>query len=76
MSYLFGIDDLRRVTDDKSFNLIKLNGIDSPYNHSKRLSSMFKILPFGQVVNAGENNVTSDYYDYLILVRNSDGLRF
>ena len=76
MSYLFGIDDLRRVTDEKSFNLIKLNGIDSPYNHSKRLTSMFKILPFGQVVNAGENNVTSDYYDYLILVRNSDGLRF
>lgn len=75
-SYLYGIDDLRRITKDKSFNLIKLNGSDSPYRHSKRLSSMFKILPFGQVVNAGENNVTSDYYDYLILVRNSDGLRF
>ena len=76
MSYLYGIDDLRRVTDEKSFNLIKLNGADSPYNKSKRLSSMFKILPFGQVVNAGENNVTSDYYDYLILVRNSNGLSF
>ena len=75
-SYLYGIDDLRRITEDNSFNLIKLNGADSPYRHSKRLSSMFKILPFGQVINASENNVTSDYYDYLILVRNSDGLRF
>ena len=75
-SYLYGIDDLRRITEDNSFNLIKLNGSDSPYRHSQRLSSMFKILPFGQVINARENNVTSDYYDYLILVRNSDGLRF
>ena len=76
MSYLFGIDDLRRVTKDKSFNLIKLNGIDSPYHDSKRLSSMFKLLPFGQIVNAAEHHVSSDYYDYVILVRNSEGLRF
>lgn len=75
-SYLYGIDDLRRITEDNSFNLIKLNGSDSPYRNSKRLSSMFKILPFGQVINARDKNVTSDYYDYLILVRNSDGLRF
>lgn len=75
-SYLIGIDDLRRVTEDESFNLIKLNRKDSPYRHSKRLSTMFKILPFGQILNAAENNVTTDYYDYLILVRNSDGLSF
>ncbi|SIO13581.1 hypothetical protein SAMN05444394_3467 [Algoriphagus halophilus] len=54
-------------------------GLRIPVNRhitKKRLSSMLKLLPFGQGVHAGENHVNTDYYDYLILVRNSEGLRF
>ncbi|MEN2280904.1 hypothetical protein AAGF08_02115 [Algoriphagus sp. SE2] len=75
LSYLHGIDELKRVTEKETKTLIKLNGKDSPYNSSRRLISMSKVLPIGMVINGGPNQVTTDYYQYLILIRNSEGAK-
>ncbi|WP_445385861.1 hypothetical protein ACT6NV_03375 [Robiginitalea sp. IMCC44478] len=72
LSYLYGIEDLKRVTDKESKTIFKLNAEDSPYKSSDRLFRMFKILPVGQVINAGKGFNTTDLAQYLIFVRNSD----
>ncbi|MDX1592460.1 MAG: hypothetical protein R3283_10875, partial [Balneolaceae bacterium] len=72
ISYLYGIEDLKRLTRTGSTTIFKLNGEDSPYKNSKRLFTMMQILPMGQLIQAGKKYNTADYTDYLILVRNSD----
>lgn len=44
----------------------------SPYAESRRLVRMSKLLPIGQVINAREGTVTTNYYQYLVFIRNSD----
>jgi len=72
LSYMYGIEDLKRVTEKNTKTIIKLNSEDSPYLGNDRLFSMFKLLPIGQVINAKEGGSATDYAQYVIFVRNSD----
>lgn len=72
LNYMYGIEDLKRVTEEGTKTIIKLNGENSPYFTSNRLFKMFKLLPVGQVINAKAESNTTDYSQYLIFVRNSD----
>ena len=57
LSYMYGIDDLKRITEKNTKTMIKLNSEDSPYLKSNRLFNMFKLLPIGQVINAKEDKL-------------------
>ena len=72
LSYMYGIEDLKNVTEERTKTIIKLDGENSPYFKSNRLFRMFKLLPIGQVINAQEGSSTTDYGQYVIFVRNSD----
>ena len=72
ISYLYGIEDLKRLTRAGSTIMFKLNGEDSPYKNSRRLFTMMQLLPMGQLMQAGDQHSTADYTDYVILVRDSD----
>lgn len=71
LSYLHGINELKRITEESSKTLIKLNGKKSPYTTSRRLTTMSKILPIGATINGDPKLATTDYFQYLILIRNS-----
>ncbi len=71
-SYLFGVNDLIELTSPESKSIVRLDGYRTPYNESTRLSNMTKILPIGAALKAEEGYSTTDYYQYLIFVRNSD----
>ena len=75
MNYLHGIDELRRTTDPHSFNIVKLNGEDSPYKLSRRLSTMSQLLPMGSLMQSREEDVTTDITQYMFLARNSEGAK-
>lgn len=47
--------------------LIKLNGINSPYG--KELKWDFVQVPYGR----GEGGVTTDYFQYILVIKNSEG---
>lgn len=72
LSYMYGIEDLKRVTEKNTKTIFKLDNLDSPYEGNNRLFSMFKLLPIGQVINAKEGGNATDYGQYVIFVRNSD----
>jgi hypothetical protein len=72
LSYMYGIEDIKRITEKNTKTIIKLNDVDSPYIGNNRLFSMFKLLPVGQVINAKEGGSAIDYGQFVIFVRNSD----
>ncbi|MFN1834275.1 hypothetical protein AB2B38_003340 [Balneola sp. MJW-20] len=72
MSYLYGIEDLKRLTAAGTTTIFKLNGENSPYKESKRLLSMMQLLPMGPLMHASDDRNTAEYLDYVILVRDSD----
>lgn len=72
IGYLHGINDLLRITEPNTLTLFKMDAPDSPYSKSNRLVTTTKLLPFGQIINAQEGYVTTDYGQYMILVRNSN----
>lgn len=69
--YLFGIEDLKRVTRPNTNTIFKLDAEGSPYNESTRLLKMFNILPV-QTMNAHDSIPTAKYGQYVILCRGSD----
>ncbi|MEM6738067.1 MAG: hypothetical protein AAF620_18560 [Bacteroidota bacterium] len=71
VSYLHGIEELKRISTQNSKTLIKLNGERSPYSETRRLITMSAILPLGMTINGHPDLVTTDYFQYLILMRNS-----
>ncbi len=71
-SYLFGVNDLIELTSPRSKSIVRLDGINTPYDQTNRLSNMTKILPIGAALKAKDGYSTTDYYQYLIFVRNSD----
>ena len=78
-NYLYGIEDVKRVTEPYTKTLFKLdaktqnaNAKGSPYHESNRMFRMFHLFPVGNIANAQENAVTTDYGQYVIFIRNSD----
>lgn len=72
LSYLYGIEDLKRVTQPNTTTLFKINGKNSPYQESKRLFQMTQLIPVGGLMSADPQRSTSEYMDYVIMVRDSE----
>ena len=51
-NYLYGIEDLKRVTKPYTKTIFDLNAKESPYHESNRLFRMFHLLPVGNIANA------------------------
>lgn len=72
LSYLYGIEDLKRVTRSNTTTLFKINGENTPYRNSNRLFQMTQLIPAGGLISAAPNRSTSEYFDYAIMVRDSE----
>ncbi len=68
-----GINDFKEFTQPNSITLFKLNANNSPYQHSNKLISIKSIM-FGESFTPQENTNTLDYFQYMVLLRNSKAL--
>ncbi len=69
-----GIKDLKEVTTENTMTLFNLNKTDSPYRNSQKLAGM-KVNLFGEdLLPNNENQKTTDFFQYVILLRNSKAL--
>lgn len=69
-----GINDLKEVTKANSITLFNLNSDQSPYKNSQTLTGI-KVNFFGEdVLPRNSANPTVDYFQYVILGRNSKAL--
>jgi hypothetical protein len=69
-----GIKDLKEVTTENTITLFNLNKKDSPYRNNQRLASM-KVNLFGDdLIPNNINQKTTDFFQYVILIRNSKAL--
>lgn len=68
-----GINDLKAESTPNSITLFKLNNSNSPYIHSQYLVHMKSRL-FGESLVPQETSVTTDYFQYVFLLRNSRAL--
>lgn len=68
-----GINDLAAVSKPNSITLYKLNRDRSPYFKTQRLANI-KSRFFGENITPTENSFTTDYFQYVFLLRNSKPL--
>jgi hypothetical protein len=69
-----GIKDLEEVTTENTITLFNLNKIDSPYRNNQNLASM-KVNLFGDdLIPNNVNQKTTDFFQYVVLIRNSKAL--
>ena len=69
-----GINDLEEITEPNSITLFNINGDDSPYKNSQNLAGI-KVNFFAEdLLPLSSNNATVDYFQYVILGRNSKAL--
>jgi len=74
--YVVGIEDFKRVSNKNSINLYQLNAKNSPYHSSLRGISNFSLLPFwGSIDIKDKNTVTTDYFQYVIVVNGADWIQ-
>jgi hypothetical protein len=72
--YFYGINDLIKLTKEKTNTLFIIDSDDSPYRKSLRLVDNFSILPLlpENMSITDENSVSTDYTQGIFLIRNSD----
>ena len=68
-----GINDLKEVSKPNSITLFKLNSKNSPFLKSQRLISV-KSRVFGENIVPEKGTSTTDYFQYVFLLRNSKAL--
>lgn len=68
-----GINDFKELTQPNSMTLFKLNSKDSPYQNSDKLISI-KSRMFGESFTPQEKTNTLDYFQYIVLLKNSKAL--
>ncbi len=68
-----GINDLKELSQPNSITLFKLNSDKSPYLKSKHFISV-KSRFFGSNIIPTKDNYTTDYCQYIVLLRNSKSL--
>ncbi|QBQ41335.1 hypothetical protein E2P86_09270 [Sphingobacterium psychroaquaticum] len=68
-----GINDLKTLTTPNTVTLFKLDASDSPYRQSQQLSRM-KSTIFGTNIVPKNGSVTTDFFQYVFLLRNSKAL--
>lgn len=68
-----GINDFKEFAAPNSITLFKLNAKNSPYQHSDKLISV-KSRMFGESFTPQENTHTLDYFQYVVITKNSKAL--
>jgi hypothetical protein len=68
--YIYGIKDLKRMTDKQQKSLIKMNGTDNPYANSNRLNISFQLFPVTDLFEMTDKG--KPYVQYTVFVKNSD----
>lgn len=68
--YIYGIKDFKRMTPEHHKSLVKMNGENSPYATSSRMSTTIQLLPVSEKMKFNEKG--KDYVQYTVFVRNSD----
>ena len=68
--YIYGVKDFKRMTPEHHKSLIKMNGDDSPYATSNRMTTTIQLLPVTEKMEMDENG--KPYVQYTVFVRNSD----
>ncbi|MDR2275985.1 MAG: hypothetical protein LBF27_34080 [Sphingobacterium sp.] len=68
-----GINDFSELVQPNSINLFKLDTKDSPYAKSDKLITI-KSRIFGESFNPQQEASTLDYFQYIILLKNSEAL--
>jgi hypothetical protein len=69
-----GINDLKELSQANSISLFKLNAQGSPYKTSQDLITV-KSRMFGENIIPSDKTYTTDYFQYVFLLRNSKALR-
>lgn len=70
--FVEGIKDLKALTDKNSVTIFKLNNENSPYRHSQRLARV-KTWVARSFIPA-DDAATTDLFQYVVLVRDSEAL--
>lgn len=68
-----GINDLKELSKPDAITLFKLNSPNSPYQKSQHLINV-KSRIFGEDIVPLEGTFTTDYFQYVFLLRNSNAL--
>lgn len=68
-----GINDFKEFIQPNSITLFKLNAKDSPYLHSNKLITVNSRM-FGESFSPQEKANTLDYFQYMVLLKNSKAL--
>lgn len=68
-----GINDLKELSKPNSITLFKLNSKNSPFLNSQHLISV-KSRVFGENIVPQKSTFTTDYFQYVFLLRNSKAL--
>lgn len=68
-----GINDLKELSKPNEISLFKLNSANSPYSKSQNLINV-KSRAFGESIIPKDGTFTTDYFQYVFLLRNSDAL--
>lgn len=68
-----GINDLKEISQPNSITLFKLDGKNSPYRKSQHLCNV-KSRIFGDNIVPQKGTFTTDYFQYVFLLRNSKAL--
>ncbi|MGJ1408305.1 hypothetical protein ACR78Z_01420 [Sphingobacterium thalpophilum] len=68
-----GIHDFSGLAQPNSMNLFKLDAKDSPYKNSEKLITIKSRL-FGESFNPAPGTSTLDYFQYMVLLKNSKAL--
>jgi hypothetical protein len=68
--YIYGIKDFKRMTPEYHKSLVKMNGKNSPYETSNRMSKIIQLLPVAEKFEFDEKG--KPYVQYTVFVRNSD----
>lgn len=69
-----GINDLKAVTEENSLTLFDIQAEGSPYRSSQQLMGLKVNFLGGNIYPANETVPTTEYFQYVILSRNSEAL--
>jgi len=73
--YIKGIADYKKVTEPNTISLLKLDALGSPYLNSTRGTKVKKLITIWDGYDIIDGTSTTDYAQYILLVRNADWIQ-
>ncbi|QLG43973.1 TraB/GumN family protein [Costertonia aggregata] len=73
--YIKGIADYKKVSKPNTISLINLSAKGSPYLNSTRGTKVKKLITIWEAYDILDDTSTTDYAQYILLVRNADWIR-